>query len=405
MLKEVGKFEYEFQIINATGFAVLKKELTPGLIYEINTDLAYIKWLHMKEDYKVVEVNFEGKKDAAMSLKFAVVQCLYEINTKRRLQDAIAEDEISYMRRISDNPLPASDKVVKTYEDLTEELEMEEAKFVYRNKDVDIGSGLEKYRVLCQAKVHNFDVAALGNMLETLKISEDNEIKRVDKHIINRNIDSILLHDNDQKALLNDDRGILHEHDMETGKIVQTYVIVNFIQDVASQGIQDVCPEYKLAEAAQFKTFKAVSPNTIYEIDPRTEKGVVNNKSYATSPEFNKISVDCKGRYACGSSNGEVRLYDQIGKNANCKYPGFGDPVLHLDSTQDGKWLLATFQSYLILLPTNTDEDQSLYEQKIKIDDRPAPIRLRIKMEHLQLCKVSNVRMVPAKFDERKGGR
>lgn len=60
-----------------------------------------------------------------MSLKFAVVQCLYEINTKRRLQDAIAEDEISYMRRISDNPLPASDKVVKTYEDLTEELEME----------------------------------------------------------------------------------------------------------------------------------------------------------------------------------------------------------------------------------------------------------------------------------------
>lgn len=70
----------------------MRKELTPGLIYEINTDLGYIKWMQLKEGYKVVEVNFEGKRDAAMSLKFAIVQCLYEYNTKKRLQDSIADD-------------------------------------------------------------------------------------------------------------------------------------------------------------------------------------------------------------------------------------------------------------------------------------------------------------------------
>ena len=47
----------------------------------------------------------------------------------------------------------------------------------------------------------------------------------------------------------------------------------------------------------------------------------------------------------------------------------------------------------------------SLYEEKIKIVDRPSPIRLRIKMEHLQLCKVTDVNMVAAKFDERRGGK
>ena len=71
------------------------------MIYEINTDLGYIKWLQIKDGYKVVEINFEGKRDAAMSLKFAVLQCLYEFNTKRRLHDAIAEDEIAYFNRIS----------------------------------------------------------------------------------------------------------------------------------------------------------------------------------------------------------------------------------------------------------------------------------------------------------------
>jgi hypothetical protein len=33
VLKEVAKFEFEFQLINAAGFTFLKKELTPSLIY------------------------------------------------------------------------------------------------------------------------------------------------------------------------------------------------------------------------------------------------------------------------------------------------------------------------------------------------------------------------------------
>lgn len=51
-------------------------------------------------------------------------------------------------------------------------------------------------------------------------------IKQVDKKKIDYNIDSIYLHENDKKALLNDENGRLHYYDLGEGKIVQSYVII-----------------------------------------------------------------------------------------------------------------------------------------------------------------------------------
>ena len=70
------------------------------------------------------------------------------------------------------------------------------------------------------------------------------------------------------------------------------------------KGIQSICPEYKLAEITEFKTFKAVSPNEIFEIDPRLNDPTVNVKKYSRTKYFNKISIDEKGRFAVSSENG-----------------------------------------------------------------------------------------------------
>jgi len=45
-------------------------------------------------------------------------------------------------------------------------------------------------------------------------------------------------------------------------------------------------------------------------------------------------------------------LYSDIGKNAKNKFPGFGDPIKNIDISKDGKWIVATCENYLILLPT-----------------------------------------------------
>jgi hypothetical protein len=76
-------------------------------------------------------------------------------------------------------------------------------------------------------------VASLGCMLETLKISEDNKIARVSKRKVKNekgdeiDIENIVLHDSDEKAVLNDSKGQLHYYDLEKGSVIQTYVIVN----------------------------------------------------------------------------------------------------------------------------------------------------------------------------------
>lgn len=79
-----------------------------------------MKWLEINESgSKIYEVNFEGKRDVAMSLRFSILECMYEINTKKKLTDAIAEDEVSYMRRMNEKQVEINEKasVVKLYEE------------------------------------------------------------------------------------------------------------------------------------------------------------------------------------------------------------------------------------------------------------------------------------------------
>lgn len=98
---------------------------------------------------------------------------------------------------------------------------------------------------------------------------------------------------------------------------------------------------------------------------------------------FTHITTTAQGHYAVGSEDGALRLYKkdvESKKNATNKYPALGDPVRSLNSTKDGKWLLATYDKYLILLPTFNEDDTDLYTKQTKIAVRPKPRKLQIKM-------------------------
>jgi hypothetical protein len=65
----------------------------------------------------VVEVNFQGKRDIAMSLKYAIVECLYEYKNKKSIKDEISQDELTYLAPPTDQPFKVENpKIVKTYE-------------------------------------------------------------------------------------------------------------------------------------------------------------------------------------------------------------------------------------------------------------------------------------------------
>lgn len=164
----------------------------------------------------------------------------------------------------------------------------------------------------------------------------------------------------------------------------------------------NICTEFKLADASSFKTFKAISERSIYEIDPRTKEGVGSLKDYSSNPQFETLSATGNGSFVTGAKNGEIRFYKQIGKNANNKFTSAGDPVIHLDTTKDGKWVLATFRRYLRLIPTETEDEASLFEKKVAFNDRPTPIKLDITLDDLQRFGIRDFTFLPAKFDESK---
>ena len=158
-----------------------------------------------------------------------------------------------------------------------------------------------------------------------------------------------------------------------------------------------------MADVATFKTFKAITENAIYEIDPRTKEGVGSLKEYTGNPQFTTINATGSGSFVTGAKNGEIRFFKQIGKNANNKFTSAGDPVIHLDTTKDGKWVLATFRRYLRLIPTENDDEVSLFDKKISLNDRPTPIKLEVSLLDLQRFGIKDFCFLPAKFDESKG--
>ena len=91
------------QLINATGYCFKQKQIDPALVYEINYNESYLKWLHIqtKEKSKIIEVNFNGKKDVAMSVKFAIEECLYETKIHKKMIDMISEDQLQYLKSSS----------------------------------------------------------------------------------------------------------------------------------------------------------------------------------------------------------------------------------------------------------------------------------------------------------------
>ena len=59
------------------------------------------------------------------------------------------------------------------------------------------------------------------------------------------------------------------------------------------------------------------------------------------------------GYIVVGSQDGQIRLYN--GKQftrANTAVPGLGAPITSVDVTYDGKWILATTKSYLMVVKT-----------------------------------------------------
>jgi hypothetical protein len=111
-------------------------------------------------------------------------------------------------------------------------------------------------------------------------------------------------------------------------------------------------------------TFLGLDDNRLVRWDARVAGGVAqtlasptlgyrDGHDFARGTKFRCMATTGDGCIAVGSEDGKIRLYgDSSMRQAKTSFPGLGSPITHIDVTYDGKWILATTSTCLVLLHT-----------------------------------------------------
>lgn len=163
----------------------------------------------------------------------------------------------------------------------------------------------------------------------------------------------------------------LHQLDIETGKIVTEW---KFQKDGADLTMRDITNDTKGSQLDPSEsTFLGLDDNRLCQWDMRDRRGIVQTLAgdgapvlnwtqghqFSRGTNFQCFATTGDGSIVVGSADGKIRLYSKSSmRMAKTAFPGLGSPITHVDVTYDGKWILGTTDTYLILICTLfTDKD------------------------------------------------
>ncbi|KAL2261393.1 hypothetical protein VTK26DRAFT_4263 [Humicola hyalothermophila] len=219
----------------------------------------------------------------------------------------------------------------------------------------------------------------------------------------------VMLHNEDRNLILQKetDPNKLYRMDLEYGKIVDEWTVHEDIPVVT------FAPENKFAQMTHEPTFLGISRNALYRVDPRLSGSKLVDsqlKQYVSKNDFSAIATTEKGYIAVASNKGDVRLFDRLGINAKTHIPALGEPIIGLDVSADGRWVLATCRTYLLLIDAlqkdGKNEGKLGFEKPFAADSKPQPRRLALTPEHVAQFAYETgkgVSFTPAKFNTGEG--
>ncbi|KAL5558862.1 hypothetical protein UlMin_035073 [Ulmus minor] len=158
----------------------------------------------------------------------------------------------------------------------------------------------------------------------------------------------------------------LHQLDIETGKVVSEW---KFEKDGTDITMRDITNDNKGAQLdPSGSTFLGLDDNRLCRWDMRDRNGMVQDLANASDgpvlnwtqghqfsrgTNFQCFATTGDGSIVVGSLDGKIRLYSiNSMRQAKTAFPGLGSPITHVDVTFDGKWILGTTDTYLILICT-----------------------------------------------------
>ncbi|KAK4160866.1 vacuolar import and degradation protein 27 [Cladorrhinum sp. PSN259] len=219
----------------------------------------------------------------------------------------------------------------------------------------------------------------------------------------------VMLHNEDRNLILqkDSDPNKLYRMDLEYGKVVDEWNVHDDIPVVT------FAPESKFSQMTGEQTFLGISRNALYRVDPRLSGAKLVDselKQYVSKNDFSALSTTAKGHIAVASNKGDIRLFDRLGINAKTHIPALGEPIIGLDVSADGRWVLATCRTYLLLIDalqkSGKNEGKLGFEKPFAADQKPQPRRLALNPEHVAQFAYETgkgVNFTPAKFNTGEG--
>ena len=196
--------------------------------------------------------------------------------------------------------------------------------------------------------------------------------------------EKMMLHEQDSSLILMNplQKDRLFKMDLELGKVIEEWKISDSDASVTS-----IVPDSKYAQMTGNKTLIGLNKNSIFRIDPRLpgcKRVEEETKQYVSKNEFNCGATTGKGELAVASGKGEIRLFNKLDKRAKTLLPGFGDPILGIDVSESGKFILATCKSYLLFIDASLDQqDATGFSKAMGAANKPIPKRLQLSSEHV----------------------
>ncbi|KAK7513128.1 vacuolar import and degradation protein [Phyllosticta citriasiana] len=215
----------------------------------------------------------------------------------------------------------------------------------------------------------------------------------------------VMLHMEDRDMILQnpDNPNSLYRMDLERGQVVDEWKIHDDIP------VDIFAPEKKYSQMTGEQTFLGLSRNALYRVDPRLSGNKLVDsewKQYTSKNDFSAAATTEKGYIAVASNKGDIRMFDRLGINAKTALPQIGDPIIGVDVSADGRWVLATTRTYLLLIDALQSEGKNEgklgFEKAFPKDAKPQPRRLALTPSHVaqfQHETKSPISFTPARFN------
>lgn len=404
VVSDLGKWSYWLQITSSDGREWLGQEVVADINPVFNFEYLSAIFNHYTDDESAYSWLLRFRDQPTLeAFQEGIMQALWEQLNETKWAKAKDQDREYVIEAFNDLTMDDAPEGEEEYLEEEEDEDESDSQAVQRSEHYDSDESEDDVD-LDQKDGNVNSQLAVGTKHDRSFVIRGSKIG-VFKHLPNRHLEfttniskvqtpkgrafkpgKIMLHAEDQNMVMQDESNpnSLFRMDLEYGKIVDEWKIHDDIP------VTNFAPETKFAQQTAAQPFIGHSKNALFRIDPRVagNKLVESQlKQYMSKNDFSAAATTEKGHIAVASNKGDVRLFDRLGVNAKTHIPALGESIIGLDVSADGRWLLATCRTYLLLIDTlqkdGKNEGKLGFERSFAKDSKPQPRRLGLTPSHV----------------------